>query len=417
MQEFKLTDSPFLRNPESPRVNVAGGNGAYKNTIEALSAFDLTPAKGKTVLLKPNAGRIAEPNSGICTDPEVVAAAIDAFRAVGADVSIGESPISGVKTLEAFESTGIAKVANDRNCPLIDMDARKPVIVPLPDGQVIKSLKLCPEVTEFDIVVSIPVMKMHMHTGATLAIKNMKGCLWRRSKVTLHMLPPVNGEQNSPVHREKPLDIAIADMSAILRPHLSIVDGEVGLEGLGPSAGQKKHLGVVLVSADAFAADAVSCELMGTTAEEIHHLRLGGERGYGVLDLDKIDVTPSDWKKYRAPFKKAPKNLAVEFPDLNIMDVNSCSACQSTLLLFLKRYKDELKEYLPGDTNIAIGAGHDDLPPGTLCIGNCIAKELRDMGIFIPGCPPVGSEILSAVMGEPSVDVRDGHSQTPEEEE
>ena len=379
--------------------------------MDALSHFDLSPAKGKTVLLKPNAGRIAEPNSGICTDPEVVAAAIDAFREVGAIVSVGESPISGVKALEALASTGISKVAEDRDCPLIDMDAQKPIIVPIPEGRAIKSLKLCREVTEFDIVVSIPVMKMHMHTGATIAVKNMKGCLWKRSKVVLHMLPPMNDAGADPQHAEKPLDIAISDMSNILKPHLSIVDGITGLEGLGPSAGTKKKLNVVVVSADAFAADAVSCRLMGTSAAEIPHLRLGGERGYGITDLDKIKVTPDNWTDFASPFEKPPSDLAVEFPDVNIMDVNSCSACQSTLLLFLKRYKDELKEYLPGDTNIAIGAGHEDMPAGSLCIGNCIKKQFRDSGIFIPGCPPVGSEILSAVIGEPSVDVRDGHSE------
>jgi uncharacterized protein (DUF362 family) len=410
MNLFKLSDSPFLKDKNHPQVRVAAGKGAYQNTIDALSHFDLSPAKGKTVLLKPNAGRIAEPNSGICTDPQVVAAAIDAFREAGADVHIGESPISGVKALEALDSTGIAKIANERNCPLIDMDARKPVIVPIPDGKAIKSLKLCPEVTEFDIIVSIPVMKMHMHTGATIAVKNMKGCLWRRSKVVLHMLPPMNDPDADPQHTEKPLDIAIADMSAILKPHLSIVDGITGLEGLGPSAGTKKELNVVVVSADAFAADAVSCRLMGTSAAEIPHLRIGGERGTGIIDLDKIDVTPENWTDYADAFAKPPSDLSVEFPDINIMDNNSCSACQSTLLLFLKRYKDELKEYLPGDTNIAIGAGHDEMPIGSLCIGNCIKKEFRDSGIFIPGCPPVGSEILSAVTGEPSVDVRDGHS-------
>ena len=79
-------------------------------------------------------------------------------------------------------------------------------------------------------------MKMHMHTGVTLAVKNMKGCLWRKSKVDLHMLPPLPG------HNEKTLDIAIADMSAILRPHLSIIDGTIGMEGLGPSAGKAKQM-------------------------------------------------------------------------------------------------------------------------------------------------------------------------------
>jgi uncharacterized protein (DUF362 family) len=403
MKEFKLSESPFKISQEKPQVFLAGGNGAYKNTIDALSNIDLSPAKGKKVLLKPNIGRNAEPCSGICTHPQVVAAAIDAFREAGADVSIGESPISGVKTLEAFESTGITAIANERNCPLIDMDVRKSVLISLPNGKAIKSLKICAEIPEFDIIVSIPVMKMHMHTGATLAIKNMKGCLWRRSKVTLHMLPPLEGDE------DKPLDIAIGDLSEALRPHLSIIDGTIGLEGLGPSAGNKKEVNVVIVGTDPFAADAVACRIMGITAEEIPHLRIGAGRGFGIIDIDKIDVSPKNWAEWITPFEKPPSNLSIQFPDVNIMDVNSCSACQSTLLLFLKRYKDELKDYLPGDTNIAIGAGHDDIPPGTLCIGNCIKKQFRDRGIFIAGCPPVGSEILSSVIGEPSVDVRDGH--------
>ena len=401
MDAFELSPSPF-GSSSRPAVFVSGGEGAYDNTIEALSNVDLTPAAGKKVLLKPNVGRLAEPCSGICTDPQVVAAAIDAFREAGADVTIGESPISGVKTMEAFEATGIAKVAESRNCPLIDMDARKPVMISLPDGLAIKSLKLCADVTEFDIIVSIPVMKMHMHTGVTLAVKNMKGCLWKRSKVTLHMLPPLDG------HEEKPLDIAISDLSKALRPHLSIIDGTVGLEGLGPSAGEKKEVDAVVVSADPFAADAVACELMGLAAKTVPHLKLAAERGYGIIDLKEIDVSPEDWRKHTTPFVPPPSNLTVEYPGINVLDVNSCSACQSTLLLFLKRYRKELLDYFPGDANIAIGAGHDDIPPGTLCVGNCIRKEFRDRGIFIAGCPPVGSEILSAVTGEPSVDVRDG---------
>ena len=84
--------------------------------------MDLSPSKGKRVLLKPNAGRNVAPKTGITTDPEVVAAAIDAFKESGADVAVGESPITGVTTLEAFETSGIAAVANTRNCPLIDMN-------------------------------------------------------------------------------------------------------------------------------------------------------------------------------------------------------------------------------------------------------------------------------------------------------
>jgi uncharacterized protein (DUF362 family) len=410
MKEYMISESPFKDDASFPNVYLAGGNGPYENTRAALKNIDLSCAAGKTVLLKPNVGRIAEPYSGICTHPMVVAAAIDAFREAGAEVSVGESPISGVKTMEAFESTGIKKIADERNCPLIDMDEGKPVVISVPEGEAIKSLKICPNIPEFDIIVSIPVMKMHMHTVVTLAVKNMKGCLWRRSKVTLHMLPPLTDEATGRPASVKPLDVAISDLSKVLKPHLSIIDGTVGLQGIGPSAGEKKEVGVVVVGVDSFAADAVACEIMGISASEVPHLSIGADRGYGVIDMEKINVFPADWKKWISPFERPPTNFSKAFPDVNIMDVNSCSACQSTLLLFLKRYQAELKEYLPGDTNIAIGAGHDDIPPGTLCVGNCIKKEFRTKGIFIAGCPPVGSEILSAVIGEPSVDTRDGHS-------
>jgi uncharacterized protein (DUF362 family) len=373
-------------------VSVAHGAEPYWNTRRALESVDLSPVQGKRVLLKPNVGRVAPCESGIVTHRDVVAAAIDCFREAGADVAIGESPIVGVKVLEAFEAAGITAVANDRDCPLIDMDRRRCVDVELPEGRAIHSIRVCEDVFDFDLVVSIPVMKMHMHTGATLAVKNMKGCLWRRSKVELHMLPPIDEID------AKPIDVAIADMSGVLRPHLSIIDGTVGMEGLGPSAGKPKRLGVVVVGTDAFAADAVACRLMGTRAEQIPHLRIGAERGYGTIDLEHVDVSPDGWQEWSKPFAAPPENLTIEFPNVTVLDNNSCSACQSTLLLFLKKNQDHLFDYLPKDRplRIAIGKGHQELPEGTLCLGNCTINR-RGQGIFVPGCPPVGSEILKAI--------------------
>lgn len=385
-----ICSSPFELNAACPSVFCASGDRPYDNTRKALANIDLTPAKDKRVLLKPNAGRNAEPKTGVTTHPQVVAAAIDTFREAGADVSIGESPITGVKALEAFESSGIASVAKERNCPLIDMDARRFVPIEVPDGVAINSLKLCREVVEYNIVVSIPVMKTHMHTGVTLSVKNMKGCLWRRSKVDLHMLPEIDGRQ------EKPLDIAIADMTSVLRPGLSIIDGTIGMEGLGPSAGTPKPLGVVLVGVDAFAADSIACELMGISACDIPHLRMGAERGYGVIDPDKISVSPANWKDVRSPFALSPDQLSFEFPGFTILDRQSCSACQSTLLMFLKQYGKQLRDERTDDKDIviAIGKGHETLPEGTLCVGNCTAMHKKSRA-FVPGCPPVASEILN----------------------
>ncbi len=392
MRELNFQKSPFIKTSDNYDVFVSAENGPYQNTRNVLNNIDLSPAKAKRILLKPNAGRLASAGDAITTEPQVVAAAIDAFMEAGAEVAIGESPIAGVNALEAFEACGIAAIARERGCRLIDMDQRPGIDIDIPEGLAINTLKLCPEILEFDIIVSIPVMKMHMHTGVTLAIKNMKGCLWRRSKVKLHMLPPLEG------YDEKPINIAISDMAGVLRPHLSIIDGTVGMQGLGPSAGEPRKLGVVVAGADAFAVDAVACRLMGTDANKIPHLAISAKRGYGEIDLKKIKVFPDKWKDWAQEFDAPPKNLEINFPNVKIMDNNSCSACQSTLLLLLKRHGDQLINYFQKGykLNIAIGKGHKELPEGTLCIGNCTAQH-RNKGIFVKGCPPVGSEIFKTV--------------------
>ena len=399
MNFLDLHDHPFLTNDAPPRVFVEHGQGPYANTRSALARLDLEKVRGKKVLLKPNAGRCAAPGEGITTDPGVVAAAIDAFKEAGAVVAVGESPITGVKAFDAFEDAGIASVARERDCELIDLDARPPVVRSIPGAQVLDSIKVCADVLEYDLVVSLPVMKMHMHTGVTLAIKNMKGCLWRRSKVDLHMLPPIEGCD------EKPLNVAIADLSGVLRPHLAIIDGTIGMEGMGPSAGTPKALDAVVVGADPFAADAVACTLMGVDPEEVPYLRIGAERGYGTINLDDIQVAPDSWRAWASKFQPAPGSIDIEFPGVEVLDSNSCSACQSTLLLFLKQYGPAILDYCPpcGDVKIAIGSGHKQLAEGTICLGNCTAAH-RKTTCFVAGCPPVGSEILKAITGETSIE-------------
>ncbi|MFH1153018.1 MAG: DUF362 domain-containing protein [Pseudomonadota bacterium] len=390
-----ILENPFITNASAPDVYVTKGRDAYENTRQALTAMDLSKTKGLRVLLKPNIGRPAKPGAGVTTNPQVIAAAIDAFQGAGAMVAIGESPILGTDLGEAYRICGVTRIARERACPLLDMDRQPPVEMTVPHGKAIKSLQVCADIEAFDIIVSIPVMKMHMHTHVTLSIKNMKGCLWQRSKVKLHRLSPVQGDDN------KPINIAIADLSGVLRPHLAIIDGSVGMEGMGPSAGSPKELGVVVVSADPFAADSVACELMGTTALEAPHLAIAAMRGYGVIDIKAIRVHPLGWRDWVKPFDKPPDNLAIQFPDITVLDKNSCSACQSTLLLFLKEYADGLLTYFPGQTQvqIAIGKGHKQVPEKTLCIGNCMAAH-KDQGVFVQGCPPVSSEILKALKPE-----------------
>jgi uncharacterized protein (DUF362 family) len=384
--------SPLALDACRPRVDVAFGDDAYAVARSALSQIDLRPVAGARVLVKPNAGRVAEKGTGTNTSPQVVAAVVDALREAGAVVSVGDSPIAGVGPREALEASGIADIVRQRNVPLLDLDERPPVTVAIPDGRAIDHIKVCVDVFEHDLIVSVPVTKTHMHTGVTLAVKNMKGCLWRRSKVALHMLAPVEGMS------EKPLDVAICDLSRLLRPHLSVIDGMVGMQGLGPSAGKPKSLGAVLVGVDAYATDAVACCLMGHRAEHIAHLRLGAEQGLGIIDLNRIAVSPADWAAHADAFEPPPSDVAIDFPNVKVLDENSCSACQSTLMMFLKRYGPTLFDYFPENhpVRIAIGKGHRSVEPETLCLGNCTAPH-RNVGVFVPGCPPVVSTIKTVL--------------------
>ena len=113
-------------------------------------------------------------------------------------------------------------------------------------------------------------------------------------------------------------------------------------------------------------------------------------------------MTPAEWRDWTVPFAAPPENLTIEFPNITVLDDASCSACQSTLLLFLKRNQERIFDYFPGQpvVHIAIGKGHAALPEGTLCIGNCTAPH-RGRGVFVPGCPPVGSQIQAALDGRP----------------
>ena len=375
-------------------IVVVSDDSPYSGAFQALSQAGLPDVSGKRVLLKPNAGRAVPPAMGVTTHPEVVAAAIDFFLERGASVRIGESPILGVTAQQTFESTGIAEVANARQVELVDFDARPARILPLPRGRVLSELRFCPDALEADLLVSIPVMKTHMHTVVSLGLKNIKGCLHGREKVRLHQIDrPADFPEQL-----KTLDAAIADLATVLLPDVTLIDGSVGLEGLGPSAGSPKTLGLFVAGRNCLAADAVAAHLMGFNPADIPHLRLAADATDLSIDLADISTTPANLGPLVNPFAPAPTELSVEYPGIAVHDCDSCSACLSTVVMLLERYHSELLDYAGPDDklHIALGKSVGQIPPGTVLIGNCTAAK-KAHGLLIKGCPPVASDILAAI--------------------
>ncbi|MBN1409841.1 MAG: DUF362 domain-containing protein [Spirochaetales bacterium] len=382
-------------------VAVWYGEGPKENVRKALLSLDLNRLNGKSILIKPNIGRAAHPEQGINTHPQAIAGAIEILQQTGAGrIAIGESPIVGVDTMEAFKKAGIKEIADQYGIELIDLNAKKPVIKEISDYRILKSTKICADVYEFDIILSLPVAKCHMHTGVTLGFKNMKGCLYKHEKVRYHQLEYEEGR----IFEEKTLDSAISDLATILRPDMTVIDGYIGMEGLGPSGGEAVRSDFAVASFNPMGADVFGCLMMGMEPSSVVHLKVIGERLGLSLNPDDYSLCGEKAENYTSHITKyaqPPTSITIEYPNIRVYDCESCSACLSTLMLFLKRFKDDMSQYLLNDGmfHIAIGKGLDDtVKEGTILIGNC-TRNVKHRGKFVPGCPPVSSRIYKTITG------------------
>ncbi|GEM_PF-6174 len=384
-------------------VKVVHGSDAAENAYCAISAVCARNVRGMRVLLKVNTGFKGPARSGLCTSPDVVSGLIRYFKEQGAGrVLVGDSSIVGVDGMEALDAAGILEVCRREDVECVDLNAYGPLERRVPDGVMVDSILFSALLAECDIVVSVPVMKTHMYTGASLSIKNMKGAMWRREKTKLHRL-----------HRPVPegavgraLDYGILDLAKVCYPDYAVIDGSVCMEGFGPSGGPSKSMDLVVASAEAVAADLVALRLMGIPLEEVPHVRLVAE-GRGI-DYNRIAADPPDWMHYADRFVRASEaRLDISCDAIEIVDESACSACHAALVQFL-RYHARKFEHGPVHT---LFAGRDicleriNAAERPFLIGNC-AAAFRGAAPFCKGCPPIPSEIAKTLKGESGVKIQ-----------
>lgn len=219
--------------------------------------------RGKRVLLKPNLVEF-EPDRPINTHPLLVHAALEAFRALGAEVRIGEGPGHRRNTLDMAEAAGYFQTIPHFEQIFTDLNLDEVAEVRLarPYSR-LKSIYLARSVIGCDLLVSMPKMKTHHWVGATLSMKNLFGTVsggvygWPKNILHWSGIPG-----------------CIADLYHVLPRHFAIVDGIVGMEGNGPIQGSSKRAGVVVVGRDLAAVDANCCQIMGIDPHRIEYLRL-----------------------------------------------------------------------------------------------------------------------------------------------
>ena len=220
--------------------------------------------RGRNVVLKPNMVEFEE-QSSINTNPLLVHAALEAFRARGAaSVRIAEGPGHRRNTLDMAEAAGYFQIIPGFEDLFVDLNLDDVTRVhPTRQFSRLEKLYLPNTALGADLLVSLPKMKTHHWVGATLAMKNLFG-----------VVPSgVYGWPKNILHWSG-IEECIADLHAAFPRQFAIVDGIVGMQGNGPIQGVPKAAGVLVAGSDPVAVDATCCRIMCINPIRIGYLRL-----------------------------------------------------------------------------------------------------------------------------------------------
>jgi len=254
---------------------------AIREAIEALGGMGHFVQRGQRVLLKPNLLRSSTPDEAIITHPMVVRAMVTLVQEVGAQAVIGDSPgppygVAGMRSL--YEKAGLMAVAEDTGAELIF--SSPPVQLPNPSGELVKMIDAMEVVTQVDSIISLPKLKTHGLTGFTGATKNLFGLVPGLVKMGYH----------AKLQTAEQFSEMLIDLLQFHKPVLTVMDAIVGMEGNGPSGGDPRPLGYLLVGEDGIALDLVATSMVGIAAEDVAPLRVAMQRGLCTGDAGDVDV-------------------------------------------------------------------------------------------------------------------------------
>ena len=253
-----------------------------KNSVsEALDLIDIKPnGLVKSVAIKPNLCYYWDAATGYTTDPRVVAGIIDCVReryGVDVDIKVVEADASAMRTKYAFPVLGYERLAEEKKVELFNLsnDSLEEKTVHVNHREI--SFKVPQILLKSDLFINVPKLKIMRATKITCAMKNVFGCIGVPRKVVYHSF----------------LDEAIVGINKIIRPHLTIVDGLVGL-GRFPV-----KLGLIMASVDPFSVDWIASQIMGYKPSRVEFLKIAMKeklgnpegtitRGESVAEFEKI---------------------------------------------------------------------------------------------------------------------------------
>ena len=221
---------------------------------------------GRRVFLKPNMVEY-EPGTAINTHPHVVAGtAIACKRAGAAEVVVGEGPGHRRDIEYLLATTGLYDQLKDHGLRFVDLNHDDVRVVPLKSWFTgLRELAFPVELLRSDFVISLPKLKTHHWAGMTCSMKNLFGTVpgavygWPKNILHMHGIPA-----------------SILDLTATIRPHLTIVDAITAMEGDGPIMGKPRTLGFLAMGTDLPAVDATCARVIGLDPVKMQYLDAAG---------------------------------------------------------------------------------------------------------------------------------------------
>jgi len=246
-----------------------------RKAINAIGGIRRFVKPGDVVVVKPNMGWDRSSEMAANTHPQVVRAVVEECLAAGAKkVKVFDHTCNDSR--RCYVNSGIEaalKGIRGVECKQIENERFRKVAL---NGRFLKEWELYDEALSANVFINVPVAKHHGLTKLTLGLKNVMG---------------VMGGNRGFIHRS--IDVALADVNAHLKSHLTVIDATRILTAHGPQGGtlaDVKVLNKVIASVDIVAADAVATTLFGLKPGDVPVTVAAHRRGLGEMNLDLIKV-------------------------------------------------------------------------------------------------------------------------------
>jgi uncharacterized protein (DUF362 family)/Pyruvate/2-oxoacid:ferredoxin oxidoreductase delta subunit len=254
---------------------------AVQRAVEDLGGIGRFVRPGMRVVLKPNLLMRKRPEEVTTTHPAVVRAVVEMVQKAGGVVALADSPggpfiapvLKGI-----YDTCGMDEVARQTGATLnFDLTDEE---VPSPQAKYLRRVRIIKALLGADLIISLPKLKTHGQMTYTGAVKNMYGAVPGTLKMEYHMR----------LGTADRFADALIDIFLAAPPALTIMDAVVGMDGLGPSAGNPKKIGLVLAAEDAFALDLAALAIVQADPATVPLMRCAMDRGLCPTSLAGVEL-------------------------------------------------------------------------------------------------------------------------------